>query len=121
MHVSVVVRSYNRAAYLAQALESVLCQARPPDRVGPLDERERVNEDSFLLLRLARVTLGACVPEPVALIRRHPGQVSAAHGLQAYTAAIRALEDLLRDPGLPGSVRRSARRTIGRFHAHVAR
>ena len=91
------------------------------DQVGPLDESERVNEDYFLLLRLARSTLGACVADPVALIRRHPGQVSTAHGLQAYTAAIRALEDLLRDSSLPAGVRAEARRTIGRFHAHVAR
>ena len=89
--------------------------------LAPLDEAERVNEDFFLLLRLARVTRAACVAEPVALIRRHAGMLSAAHGLAAYTAAIRALEGLLREPGLPRSVGLEARRSIGRFHAHLAR
>jgi glycosyltransferase involved in cell wall biosynthesis len=89
--------------------------------VGQVDERERVNEDFFLLLRLARVTLGACVPEPVALIRRHADMLSTAHGLEAYTAAIRALSTLVRDPSLSRPVRLSARRSIGRYHAHVAR
>jgi glycosyltransferase involved in cell wall biosynthesis len=91
------------------------------DLVGLVDERERVNEDFFLLLRLARVNSGACVPEPVALIRRHAGMVSTAHGLSAYTAAIRALSSLVYDPSLPRAVRLSARRSIGRYHTHVAR
>ena len=91
------------------------------ERVGPLDERERVNEDFFLVLRLARLAEAACVPEPVALVRRHAGQVSLAHGLAAYTAAIRALEQLLREPQLGPGVRSSARRSISRLHAHVAK
>jgi glycosyl transferase family 2 len=91
------------------------------DRLGALDERERANEDYFLLLRLARLAPGACVSQPVALIRQHPGQVSQAHGLTAYTAAISALEELLREPDLRPDVRRQARQTIARYHAHVAR
>jgi Glycosyl transferase family 2 len=91
------------------------------ERIGPLDEAERVNEDFFLLLQLARLTSAGCVPRPIALIRRHPGMVSTAHGLAAYTAAIRALEGLLREPDLPAGVRRDAHRTIGRYHAHLAR
>jgi glycosyltransferase involved in cell wall biosynthesis len=91
------------------------------DRIGPLDERERVNEDFFLVLSLARFTWAVCVAEPIALIRRHPGQVTSAHGLAAYTAAIRALEGLLRDPDLSPAVRLEARRTIRRFHVHLTR
>jgi glycosyltransferase involved in cell wall biosynthesis len=89
--------------------------------VGQVDERERVNEDFFLLLRLARVARAACLAEPVALIRRHPGMVSTAHGLSAYTAAIRALSSLVSDRSLPRAVRLSARRSTGRYHTHVAR
>jgi glycosyltransferase involved in cell wall biosynthesis len=89
--------------------------------VGQVDERERVNEDFFLVLRLARVTSAACVPEPLALIRQHPGMVSTAHGLSAYTAAIRALSGLVYDPTLPRAVRLSARRSIARYHTHVAK
>jgi hypothetical protein len=85
------------------------------------DESEPVNEDFFLLLRLARHTLAACVPEPVALIRQHPGMLSTAHGLAAYTAAIRALSGVVADPGVPPTIRLAARRSIGRYHAHVAR
>ena len=91
------------------------------DRIGPLDETERVNEDLFLVLRLAREMLAACVADPVALIRRHPEQVSTAHGLLAYTVAIRALSPLLADTGVPHAVRAEARRTIGRHHAHLAK
>jgi Glycosyl transferase family 2 len=91
------------------------------ERIGPLDETERVNEDLFLVLKLAREMHAACVADPIALIRRHPEQVSTAHGLLAYTAAIRALTPLLADNGVPAAVRAEARRTIGRHHAHLAR
>jgi glycosyltransferase involved in cell wall biosynthesis len=89
--------------------------------VGQLDESERVNEDFFLLLRLAREASGACVREPVALIRQHPGMLSAAHGLEAYIASIRALSGVVRDATVSRSVRLDARRSMGRYQAHVAR
>jgi hypothetical protein len=91
------------------------------ERVGPLDETERVNEDLFLVLRLAREAHAACVADPVALIRRHAQQVTTEHGLLAYTVAIRALLPLAHDPSLSSTVRAEARRTIGRHHAHVAK
>ena len=89
--------------------------------LAPVDEAERVNEDFFLLLRLARMTAAACVPEPVALIRQHAGMVSTDHGLAAYTAAIRALSSLVDDPSVSRKVRLSAHRSIGRYHTHVAK
>jgi Glycosyl transferase family 2 len=89
--------------------------------LGQVDESERVNEDFFLLLRLARLTHAACVAEPVALIRQHPGMLSTAHGLAAYTATIRALTTLLHDKTISRQVRLAAHRSIGRYHTHVAR
>jgi hypothetical protein len=74
-----------------------------------------------LLLRLARITRAACVAQPVALIRQHAGMLSTAHGLAAYTATIRALSTLLHDPAISREVRLAAHRSIGRYHAHVAR
>jgi hypothetical protein len=47
--------------------------------------------------------------------------LSTAHGLAAYTAAIRALSGVVADPGVAPRIRLSARRSIGRYHAHVAR
>jgi glycosyltransferase involved in cell wall biosynthesis len=91
------------------------------DAAGWFDERHNADEDLELLVRLARAYDAVCIPEPVALIRRHGGQRSAGLQLDVYEAAIATLSDLREERGVPLGVRLEARRTIARYHSHIAR
>src|SRR5919204_5434173 len=86
MQVSVIVRSYNRAAYLAQALESVLGQTRPPDQVLVVDDGS--TDATLALLDTYRASV-----EVIALPHSgNPARVLNA-GLEAATGDIVALLD----------------------------
>jgi len=91
------------------------------DRIGWFDERHPSAEDFFFFLNLAAATEGVCVPQAMALIRQHGGQMSSGLGLSRYQEAISALEELLLNHRLNREVRREAQRTIARHHTHIAR
>lgn len=90
------------------------------DRVGLLEEEAGPAEHYSLALRLARASEAGCVPEPVALIRRHAGQNNLLHGARHYEFAILVLERLAAGP-LPWPVRFEVRRSLARHHTHLAR
>lgn len=91
------------------------------DRVGPLDESQPVCEEYGWFLKLARAADGAYVAEPLAIVRRHPVQVTETLGLTAYQVASSVLESLLDERDLPVAVRLEAHRSIARFQTHIAR
>jgi len=90
------------------------------ERVGLFDEDAHGNTEYALILRLARLSEATCIPEPVALVRRHAGQYSESLGGHNYELALLALERLAREP-LPWSVRLEVRRSSARYHTHLAR
>ncbi|MCZ7569710.1 MAG: glycosyltransferase [Ardenticatenaceae bacterium] len=90
------------------------------DQVGLLEAAAGPVEHYSLLLRLARASEAGCIPEPVALIRRHAGQFNLVHGARQYEYTIMTLERLASGP-LPWSVRFEVRRTLARHQTHLAR
>lgn len=91
------------------------------ERIGGFDEAFTCSEDYDLLLRLARLGTAASVAEPLAIVRRHPGQVSRRSATVPYHFAILALERVATDRSVPRLVRKTARRSIARHHTTLAR
>lgn len=98
---------------------TVVARRRLLSEVGPLDEKLSTGEDYDLWLRLAHCTEAACVPHPLALIRRHPTSVSHQNQLRAYQNTIFVLERFLHDSSLPLRDRRRGRASLSRLNAHV--
>jgi glycosyltransferase involved in cell wall biosynthesis len=91
------------------------------ERVGLFDGTRPFGEDYAFLLTLASHTEAVCDPEPVCLIRSHPGQANKRDAPHIYQATIATLEALLRRPGLSLGVRLEAHRSIARYHTQLAR
>lgn len=91
------------------------------ERVGLFDGTRAICEDYPFLLTLASQTEAVCDPEPICLIRSHPGQANKRDAPYVDQATIATLEALLRRPGLSLGVRLEARRSIARYHTQLAR
>ena len=91
------------------------------ERVGLFDGTRTVCEDYPFLLTLAGQTEAVCDPEPICLIRSHPGQANKRDAPYVYESTIATLEALLRRPGLSLGVRLEAHRSIARYHTYLAR
>jgi glycosyltransferase involved in cell wall biosynthesis len=90
-------------------------------QLGPLDESYFACEEYPYCLRLAQASEAVCLPEPLSLIRQHSDQASRTiSSVAIYEATVRALEDLLRSPSLDRRVRLEARRSLARYHGHLA-
>jgi glycosyltransferase involved in cell wall biosynthesis len=90
-------------------------------RAGGFDESLFISEDYDLFLRLARVTRGVCVPEPLVHVRRHPASHSERSGVRSYEDAIRVLERQRGSGTLTLAERLGCRAAVARLHGRAAR
>lgn len=82
----------------------------------------RMNEDYELTLRLAARYKASYVPEPLVLVREHPGRITQAHGetpLLDYLRIVRAF--LAANPSLPMREKARANKGMANVHYKLAR
>jgi glycosyltransferase involved in cell wall biosynthesis len=91
------------------------------DQAGLFDENMRASECYPFALRLAYLAEAGCIADPVAHIRRHPGQASLMRGAENFAGAIMGLDRFVDTHALPYRIRFEARRTLARLHIHLAR
>lgn len=94
------------------------------ERAGGFDERRTPCEDYDLLLRLAPLTRGACIPEPLAQLRRGAVNNSVRdrpeREVAIYDVSISILEDWLAGGGLELRQRLRCRTAISNLHVIAA-
>ena len=89
------------------------------DQVGPLDEDISSQGDFAFLLRLASVTQAGCVPEPLALIRRHSSNLSSFREILDCQNTIRIFENFQKTGALNRRQRLLLRENLSRYHTHL--
>jgi GT2 family glycosyltransferase len=104
---------------------TVLVRRALLERVGGLDEGRAPCEDYDLWLRLAPLTPGACIPEPLARLRRGAINNSVRdrpeREADIHYVSISILEDLLAAGGLDLRHRLRCRAAISNLHVSAAR